>query len=114
MADEYMPPPGPDWSSCCVTIPKREVASIPRRLEELEPKAAEMGCAAQAVYAEWFGPERFFTRVVDWCLEIKSNARPSSLHATLRTANQLRQQPYFGNLQRLVRRQIRQVITRKP
>jgi hypothetical protein len=110
MADEYSPPPGPDWSTCCVTIPSRDVACIPRHLEELEPRAEEMGQAAQAVYAEWFSPARFFTRVVDWCLDIQSNARPGRWHAGLRTVNQLRQQPYFGNLQRLVRRRIRETI----
>ncbi len=113
MADEYQPPPGPDWSTCTVIIPQRQVDSIPRRLEQLEPRAAEMGRAAAAVYDQWYSPQRFFTRVVDMCLELQSNRRPGPWHARFRTLNQLRQQPYFGNLQRMVRSRIRDRFRRQ-
>ncbi len=112
MADEYSPPPGPDWSTCVVRIPQREIATIPQRLADLESQAPQMGRAAAAIFADWYSPGQFFTRVVDTCLQLQAGPRPSRWHARLRTVNQLRQQPYFGNLQRMMRKRMRERFAR--
>src|SRR5690606_25712951 len=38
VSDDWVPPEGPDWSRCSVTVLERDVARIPEILERLEPE----------------------------------------------------------------------------
>jgi len=71
LADEWVPPDGPDWARFCINVPEREAASIPRLLEEREPDAVEMGLLARREWEKYFSPEVLFHRVIELCLEIQ-------------------------------------------
>lgn len=82
IADDWVPPDGPDWSRCSVRVPEADIHRIPERLEKLEPRAEEMGRAARAVWTHWFSREAVFHRTVESCLAIKRERRlPESLLA---------------------------------
>lgn len=80
LADGWTPPTGPDWGSFAVTLPERAVAELPRRLESLEARAAEMGQLARRAWEEWFAEDVSWHRVVEWCLEIKRSRIPGAIH----------------------------------
>ena len=71
LADEWVPPSGPDWKSFSVIVPERDAASVPRLLEERERDAAQMGLAAHREWEKYFSPEVVFHRVVELCLELQ-------------------------------------------
>jgi hypothetical protein len=71
LADQWVPPTGPKWESFSLIVPERDVASVPRLLEEREADAAEMGLLARREWEQYFSPEVVFHRVVELCLEIQ-------------------------------------------
>ena len=70
LSDEWVPPSGPNWDDFSVRVPEREVASLPRLLEELEPTAQAKSVIARQIWADWFADEVTFHRLVEWCLEL--------------------------------------------
>ena len=52
VADRVALPDGPDWEQFCLRISECEVTGIPKRLEELEDRAAIMGAQAQSGMGE--------------------------------------------------------------
>jgi hypothetical protein len=80
ISDQWVSPEGPAWNEFSVRIGEREIESIPKRLEELEPRAEEMGRKARDQWEQWFSMEVCFHRIVEWCLEMKRHRRvPESL-----------------------------------
>ena len=75
VGDAWIPPVGPDWGAFSVRVAERDIASIPDRLEALEPRAEAMGLAARATWDEWFAEDVTFHRVVSWCLDIAADRR---------------------------------------
>lgn len=78
ISDDWVPPDGPDWESFSVRVPEAEVSTLPALLESMEDRAAEMGTRARAAWTNWFSAEATFHRVVEWCLDIQSNRRPTT------------------------------------
>ena len=70
LSDEWVAPVGPDWPSFSVRLPEAEVATLPARLEALEPEAAAMGQRARQAWDEWFADDVVFHRMVEACLDI--------------------------------------------
>ena len=65
VADQWVEPEGPDWSSCSVRVAERDVASIPKLAEELESLWPQMSRAARDVWARFFDDAVFFDQVGD-------------------------------------------------
>jgi hypothetical protein len=64
IADEWVAPTGPAWESCSIRWPERaSVDQLFERLEELEPKAEEMGRCALEAFTEWFAAPVVFDRI---------------------------------------------------
>lgn len=75
IGDAWVPPEGPDWDAFSVRVPERDVATLPARLEALEPRAEAMGQAARAAWEAFFAEDVTFQRVVDACLGIARERR---------------------------------------
>jgi hypothetical protein len=60
LADRWVAPRGPDWARCAVFIPERQVADIPRILEERQDEWRTLGAAAFEAFREYFAPRRQF------------------------------------------------------
>ena len=75
LADQWVPPDGPDWPAFSVRVREQEWQDVPAILEDIEEQAFEMGERARAVWAEWFSREASFHRVVEWCLDIQRSRR---------------------------------------
>ncbi|HEX4085241.1 MAG TPA: exostosin family protein [Chthoniobacteraceae bacterium] len=70
ISDQWVPPAGPDWNRCSITIGERDVTRIPAILEEREPEFETMAAAARREWLEWFAPEVLFHRMTEQCLDI--------------------------------------------
>lgn len=65
IADEWVPPAGPEWSSFSVRWPEGDVAGLPVALEALADQAPEMAARARAAYEAWVAPDVWLTRQLD-------------------------------------------------
>lgn len=72
IADDWVEPDGPDWSTFSVRVRERDVTDIPDILADLRPRSIEMGRAARAAYETWFSPEVMFHHSVEACLDMIS------------------------------------------
>jgi hypothetical protein len=67
LADSLVLPIGPDWARFVVRIPERDLAEVPRVLEQLEPNFPAMSLEANRAWANWFSPERTLASMINWC-----------------------------------------------
>lgn len=74
IADQWVPPIGPDWDSFSVRVKEADVHTIPEVLEARAPEASRMGEAARAVWLDWFSDSVSFHRVVESCLGLRELA----------------------------------------
>lgn len=71
LSDGWVPPDGPDWDNFSVRVKEADFEKIPQLLEELEPRAVQMGMLARREWEQWFSEEVAFHRVVEYCLALK-------------------------------------------
>lgn len=76
LADDWVPPDGPDWEAFSLRVPEDRVADLPALLSAREADAPAMGRRARAAWEAWFSPRVHFHRVVEWCLDIR-RTRPT-------------------------------------
>jgi hypothetical protein len=70
IADQWSPPPGPDWERCVLRWPEGRVDGV---IELLERRAGEwpaMSAAARRAYEDYFAPGVYFHRVAGLCAEL--------------------------------------------
>ncbi len=65
VSDQWVEPEGPDWSTCSIRVPERDVERIPQIAEEAESRWREMASAARKVWATYFDDKVYFDRVGD-------------------------------------------------
>lgn len=75
LSDDWVAPTGPAWDKFSLRFGERELDRIIPALEEREREAVAMGLQARAAWDDWFGEGVCFHRVVEWCLEIKTQRR---------------------------------------
>jgi hypothetical protein len=75
LADDWVPPDGPDWDACILRVREDDYERLPALLREREAEAAALGLAARTQWEEWFSPPVIFHRVVEWCLDIQARRR---------------------------------------
>jgi hypothetical protein len=102
IADQWVAPEGPDWSSCSIRVKEREVDQIPEILEAHENQAEEMGQKARQVWEDWFARESIFHRTVEWCLDIQSQRPVSEMLHRFSVVRQLVHPRYLKSLIRTV------------
>jgi hypothetical protein len=54
IADDWVPPLGPDWGKCAVRIPERHIRDIPTILRGERERWAERGAAARRVWEQYY------------------------------------------------------------
>jgi hypothetical protein len=87
LSDEWVPNRGVDWNSFAVFVPEKDAAGIPGLLDQLKPRAKQMGERARAEWLKWFAPDVQFHHVAELCLDMKSKRK---LHGAPRRLYQLR------------------------
>jgi hypothetical protein len=75
LADDWVPPVGPDWHRFAVFVRESQVDEIPALLAGIQPKAQDMGRAARQAWDEWFSTEVAFHRYVEACLDMLRRRR---------------------------------------
>jgi Exostosin family len=70
IADEWVPPVGPEWERFAIFVPEASVERIPAILAQYVADAERMGAEARHAWEQWFSPEASFQSVVDWCLQL--------------------------------------------
>jgi hypothetical protein len=75
IADQWVPPEGPDWDTFAMRIPERRVADIPNILDSCKDSAEERGRLARMAWEQWFGPEKIFDYCMEQCAGILKNRR---------------------------------------
>jgi hypothetical protein len=95
LADEWVPPEGPQWEQFSIRIPESEAANVPKILEEREDEAIAMGLKARQEWERWFSPEAIFNTVVDLCLEIKDSRRLPEVLACMTVYPQMFRSHFF-------------------
>jgi hypothetical protein len=71
LSDQWAPPVGPRWEKFSLQVRERDVALLPRLLEEREPAAVEMGQAARMEWERWFAEDVLFHHLTELCLDIQ-------------------------------------------
>ena len=87
LSDEWVPNQGVDWESFAIFVPEKDVAAIPSILEDMAPRAKEMGARARSEWEKWFSEEVRFHHTTELCLDMLSKR---NLHGVLRRIYHLR------------------------
>jgi hypothetical protein len=91
LADEWVEPDGPDWSSFLLRIPERQVEQVPDILRRHDHEALSRGADARRAWEQWFAPDVRFDTAVEACLSIlASRRRPERLAARMPSAEYYR------------------------
>ncbi len=77
VADDWLPPRGPDWESCALFVRESDVGELPDLLRRNEHRAEEMASEALRVHNDWFAADVSFHRVVEWSIDILSESGSS-------------------------------------
>src|SRR5262245_37564659 len=94
IADEWVPPIGPNWSEFALRVPQKLLQDTPQILERLADRAPEMGARAAEAWERWFSRERAFETLVSWCLQIAEAQKNQGMFGRYRPFLQLAR-PHF-------------------
>jgi hypothetical protein len=70
VADDWVPPMGPDWETFSLRWPERQTRGLIETLEERDSDWPALSAAALQAYGEFFAPEVSFHRIVELCREL--------------------------------------------
>ncbi|MBT8039557.1 MAG: glycosyltransferase family 47 protein, partial [Gammaproteobacteria bacterium] len=73
ISDRWEPPSGLDWSKFSLQIREADVLRIPEVLSKLRPLACSMCAKSREAWEQWFSPDSYFHRVVQWCGDIRQH-----------------------------------------
>lgn len=89
ISDAWQPNEHINWSEFSIRVPESEVYRIPEILDREQHRAEEMGERARQVWEEQFSEQARFHRVVELCLEIRSQTSNTSLTRCARLLRQV-------------------------
>ena len=89
IADDWVPPAGPDWSAFSIRCPERRVGELPAFLEEHEASFGVMAKEARRAYVEYFSPEVTFHHFVEHLVDLKDARAHEGQPLPLRRARAL-------------------------
>lgn len=81
LSDDWMPPLGPDWSTCAIRVPERSIKELPEILESYLPQSTIMATQARRTWEEWFAPSSMFNFISNSIAKVSSE---SNFHKRLR------------------------------
>jgi len=94
IADDWIPPDGPNWTEFSLRVPEVRLQDVPKILERLADRAPQMGLRASQAWERWFSREQAFQTIVTWCLQIMETSQNERLFQRYRPILQLAR-PYF-------------------
>jgi hypothetical protein len=65
ISDHWVPPEGPDWSTCSLRVREQNTAGIPSLTSDMESRWSEMANNARQVWNDWFSDQVLFDRFGD-------------------------------------------------
>jgi hypothetical protein len=77
LSDDWYPPEGPDWPTCCVRVPEAEAGRLTEILLGEGDRWRELGARARAAYERFFAPPVAVRHLVD-VLEALHHRRPAA------------------------------------
>lgn len=84
IADDWLPPPGPDWDRLAVRVPERETERIPEILKAIEHEWKERGELARKAYEAYFAPDAYWDFLMGAISLIhKQQKLPERIYATV-------------------------------
>lgn len=79
IAEQFVPPPGPDWDSFAIFIPERKIGSLKSILKEKEPQYKELGEKASEAYEAFFIKPKVFDYFVEQLLKLIETSEESTV-----------------------------------
>ena len=76
ISDQWVEPPGPDWSSFAIRIAERDIPRLADLLRPLEARFEEKGRLARQAWEQWFSPDVLFHHLVEDCAAIMRGTAP--------------------------------------
>jgi len=77
LADDWVEPEGPDWSACSIRVQERDLQHLPDVLAARQGDAERLGANARQVWEEWFAPDVYAGRCLDWIYSLKQQRHHS-------------------------------------
>ncbi|MEJ8820541.1 exostosin family protein [Variovorax humicola] len=96
IADEFVPPQGPDWDRCSVRVAEKDLPRLEQTLQAHLPKAADLGGEARKAWLRYFSPEHMMSYYADALLSC-IQARSASDSAEKEVARWRSWQMYWTN-----------------
>jgi len=72
VADDWVPPVGPEWDAFAVRWPERGADRLIAHLETIEGDAERMGAAAYGAYLEFFAADTVFHRLIETLGQVRN------------------------------------------
>jgi len=72
ISDEWVFPKGPKWDQFSIIIKTRELPQLEQIIADKEDRYKEMGKLAKFNFDEFFSDKKYFTYIIENCLELKS------------------------------------------
>ncbi len=85
IADQWVPPHGPDWEKFCLRVPEARINEIHDLVQKIEPEFAERGRLAREAWEQWFAPDRYWDFLIASMRHIRANQRIAEKFYTLAT-----------------------------
>jgi hypothetical protein len=98
IADQWVIPAGPDWTEFSLRVSEKRLQDVPKILEEVSDRGAEMGLRAAQAWERWFSKEQAFQTIVTWCLEIMKARRTQMSFQRYQQLFQLARPYFFRNV----------------
>jgi hypothetical protein len=75
IADEWIPPEGPNWQEFCLFVPENNISQIGEILPAWEAEYTKMSRLGQIAYQQWFAPDVRFHHMIESCTQILQSTR---------------------------------------
>ena len=75
LADDWVEPSGPDWSTCAVRVSERNLARLPDLLNSRRADATTLGANARRTWESWFAPDVYAGRCLEWIHHLQQHRR---------------------------------------
>lgn len=84
IADEFVPPPGPDWASFSIIISEKKIKNLKKELEKKESSFEQLGEKAYQAWEDFFAPEKMYEYFSRQLIELIETSRPTTVEAEFR------------------------------
>jgi len=78
IADDWTPPPGPNWDSFLIRIPESQIPEIPKILQSMSKDWELMGAAAREQWERHYSPANFGPKIISDAINILERTNKSS------------------------------------